>query len=383
LSTDGGHTGAVNYVRKFLRERIAAFEDPNKNNPDDITQNGGWYKIRPSLIAAGIDPDHQGIHFRRNLTASIDEQCRKLGYEREQIGIFAGTTAFFFYRGEQIPVTFQNVDELMRKGTDIILIEKEGTPIVLKPYTDPAGIATITNKGFFVKYASKLARNADRYGANIAILTDFDISGIQMENDMHRIFNEIPRLGIDFKTLDYFGLSRDEVEEHINTEKPTKEGEKTSYNHFKGLTKQGYLRGKSNDEYIEIINYLQTKRIELDSVITHPKVGNKKFVEYIIDRLKQEFPTRNYNRVIDVPTYIAPDVLQDLNNIILTKTEDIIKHRRSDIINQLGQYEGIIDDVDFKKSEIVQELLNSVYSDTRLKPILEKLDDLLDELRDL
>jgi 5S rRNA maturation endonuclease (ribonuclease M5) len=377
--------GSTDFMRKFLKERKQDIDqNPDLKTIKALTRNGVYYIIRRRLLEAGIDPDHQGKNFRKNLTARIDDICEKLGFDREEIGIYAGTRAFFYFRGKEYPVKFDNVFELMRNGTDIILIEKEGMADVLRPFTDPAGIAIITNKGFFVKYASKLAKNAEVNGANIAIVTDFDISGLQMERSMHEEIYGIPRLGIDFQTLDYFGISREEVEEHINTEKPTRNTESTSYNHWQGLRKKGraYWRGESPDDFIETMRYLEMKRIEIDNVVTHPNVGNERFAKYIIDRLTKEFPTRNYNRVIQVPDYITPDVLSDLNRVILSKTRDVTKDKRYDIKEQLRQTEGIIDDVSHKEREIKQELTNLVSMDTRLGPILERLQKLIDELEE-
>jgi len=61
-----------------------------------------------------------------------------------------------------------------------------------------------------------------------------------------------------------------------------------SNNHWKHL----------RDEYpnYEHLDYLKTKRVEIDSVIA--KVGAKKLWEALLDRLEDAFPTRNYTREI-------------------------------------------------------------------------------------
>lgn len=382
--------GSTKVLREYLRQRAKAIK--NNELVEDTNQNGIYYIIRPLLQKLGIDPDLQGEHFRRNLTNKIGKICQDLGVDdkgeplsadREQLGIFASTSAFFFYRGQEIPINYNNALELMKNGTDIILIEKEGTAKVLRQFTDKAGIATITNRGFFVDYAGRLAKNAETDGANIAMITDFDVSGLLMERSMHEEIIKVPRLGIDFKTLEYFGLNREQVEEHINTDKSTNDDDKkTSYNHWEGLNKKGpaYWRNETNEEFIDIIRYLEIKRIEIDSVIT--QVGNKKFVDFIIDRLAEEFPTRNYNRVITVPEYVVPPILQELHNKILTKVQKIVKDKRQELVQELSKFHGVIDNIDGKESEIEEQLLDLVYMNTNINSILDKIENLADSLDD-
>ena len=54
---------------------------------------------------------------------------------------------------------------------------------------------------------------------------------------------------------------------------------------------------------------MSRKRIEINSVKT--KVGTEKLWEWIIYRLEDIFPNRNYNRAIDVPTVVKPDDLKE------------------------------------------------------------------------
>ena len=68
------------------------------------------------------------------------------------------------------------------------------------------GIALLNSRGFLVDYAVKLSELS---GGNIAILTDFDDSGLLMAKKVP----SIPRIGIDTETLRYFHLRRQDLEE--------------------------------------------------------------------------------------------------------------------------------------------------------------------------
>jgi hypothetical protein len=89
-----------------------------------------------------------------------------------------------YFRGEKYSVGFKNLKELMRKGTDLILIEKEGMAEVLRPFAGGAGIAVINSIGFVARYASKLASFSQETGANIVMITDFDVAGLSIARDL-------------------------------------------------------------------------------------------------------------------------------------------------------------------------------------------------------
>ena len=63
-----------------------------------------------------------------------------------------------------------------------------------------------------------------KYGSNVVILTDFDVSGILLAT---KIDVNIHRIGIDFKTIQYFELDNNSVQERY----------KPSHNHLKPLQK--------------------------------------------------------------------------------------------------------------------------------------------------
>ena len=56
-----------------------------------------------------------------------------------------------------------------------------------------------------VEYAEMLSQLCKKNGANVAILTDFDIDGLKIA----RTLSDIYRIGIDFDTLEYFKLKEE------------------------------------------------------------------------------------------------------------------------------------------------------------------------------
>ena len=286
---------------------------------------------------------------------------------REEIGVFAQARTALYFRGEKYSVGYKNLEELMQKGTDIILIEKEGMAEVLRPFTDAAGIAVLNSIGFVARYASRLAKFSEKTGANIAMVTDFDVSGLSIHRDLPSVY----RIGIDFDTLEYFGLEREDVEERYST---------SDFTHFKGLQNMGPAEDEDPETFYENLEYVKTKRIEIDSVVR--KVGNEPFWQFIVDKLTEEFPTRDYNRAIVVPRYVDPDELIDLVVALRDKIKIILEDMVQEITDILSNTEGILEDIVQEESDIEEELKDVVSMDSTIGPILDKIQKLVKKLKD-
>jgi hypothetical protein len=127
--------------------------------------------------------------------------------KRHQLGIFVDERTQFAYRGQSQSVGFDDIDDLMDKGTDFILCEKAYVVKTLTPLMEPYGIALLECGGNFVEYATMLCEEAKERGCNVALLTDFDISGIAM-------CINIPwatRIGIDDSTIRHFGFNEEQI----------------------------------------------------------------------------------------------------------------------------------------------------------------------------
>ena len=113
--------------------------------------------------------------------------------------------AQLYFRGKTYNVGIDELNELMHLGVDLLIIEKEGVVDVLGPFADRYGIALMYTRGFLTEYASKLSKLAKFHNANIAILTDFDFSGLHIAVSCP---GNIPRIGIDLETVKSLGFKK-------------------------------------------------------------------------------------------------------------------------------------------------------------------------------
>ena len=218
----------------------------------------------------------------------------------------------------------------MHMGTDLLIIEKEGVAEVLAPFADKKGIALLNTRGFLTEYATILSDLSKQNGCNVAILTDFDASVLLLAKKVPSIY----RLGIDFGTLDYFGLTHTEIEEEYQPDN----------NHMKPLKDIAFNSNceAENDQNYALTNYLQfvnSKRIEIDReelILILAKVGNQRFWDFIIYKLNKKFPTRNYNRSIYVPEYVIPCALEGVIGIVNDKAREILAAEHQQIVNELS-----------------------------------------------
>jgi uncharacterized protein DUF2399 len=246
----------------------------------------------------------------------------------------------------------------------MLIVEKEGVVEQLAPFADEKGIALLNTRGFLTEYASILSQQASKNGCNISILTDFDASGLLIALKIPDAY----RIGIDFETLDYFGLNPSMVEEKY----------KPQQNHLKpleGSTGIGGFLDITSEEYDdEKIEYVSNKRIEIDSVMAAVN-DNAKFWEFILSKLKEKFPTRNYNRAINMPEYVVPSSLESLNNIVRIKLTSILENERIRMRNKFSSTTGFLD-VKGDELSILEQFRVIIENDDSIKPLLEKIDNL-------
>ena len=100
----------------------------------------------------------------------------------------------------------------------MIIIEKEGAVEALRPFADKYGIALVYTRGFLTEYALELSELAEKSGCNVAILTDFDASGLLIATKLHD-GNNIHRIGITPKMVDELGLDIESVQEEYTLKK--------------------------------------------------------------------------------------------------------------------------------------------------------------------
>ena len=137
-----------------------------------------------------------GAQRRKKLYDMIKGVCEDFyGVKRHQIGIYPEERAVMAYGGVMYAVGFDNLENLMYHGTDVICVEKQGTVIKMVPFTRKNGVAFIQSQGFISEYGVALGRLANRdlkaendyldlnnrsrpYCGNLGNLTDCDSSGI-------------------------------------------------------------------------------------------------------------------------------------------------------------------------------------------------------------
>jgi hypothetical protein len=310
---------------------------------------------------------------RKSFVARIKPVCEGLGRTREDFGIIAKPRATMYFNGEWSSVSYDAIEELAENGTDIIFIEKKGIAEVLCEYADNYGIALVDTQGFLTDYAKDLVEAGGISGANVAIVSDYDASGIKLAHDA----GDIPRLGVDQEMLDYFGLDK-----YDPTLSVPMKADKDVITPIEDLVSS------------DVLEFLKYKKVEIDSVLA--VVGNERFWEYLIKKLEEYYPTRNYTRVIDPKPDASnyyPSIILSLEISFKRYINLILEDEHKKIAGELEEVEGFIDDVRLKKCEIHKRYMaivdkNPILKElgeklaTEIRPLLDKLDASTKELSD-
>ena len=131
-----------------------------------------------------------------------------------------------------------------------------------------------------------------------------------------------------------------------------------------------FAEHKGKKEISEIIRQLladrdtqAAKRIELDSVIKVVKANL--FGEFILDKLKECFPERNYNRAIELPTnyfaekfHILPDSIRKLLLHITELSDAAAGQKEQEIRSELKDVKGLLS-LDVEEA-VNEKLINEV-----------------------
>jgi hypothetical protein len=319
------------------------------------TRSTAYYTCRKLLKYHGYADEELN---RENITEDIEKVCDELGITREECGIYAADRAQLYFRGKTYDIGFDDLEVLAQKGVDMLIIEKEGGAEQLAPLAAKMGIALLNSRGYLVKYAVRLTEIAAKYGCNIAILSDLDIHGLDICSKIPNVY----RIGINFKTLEHFGLTFEDVEEEYN---------------MPNISTEGFEKFVTDEE----INYLKRKRIEIDSVMIAVN-DNQKFWDYLVKELEAKFPYRDYNRAIDLSEYVEPTILTELNDMSRKMGAHLTKAKREEISDGYVDYKGFISDVEEEEQTNSEVFKDIIEKDPQImKPLLGKIQDLLDEYR--
>lgn len=265
-----------------------------------------WYLFQPIMEKFGIEVN------RDTITGYIRDLCKAAGVTRESLGIFAGARAELYFDGVWSSVSFGKIRELAEKGTDIVCIEKQGVPDILTEWADKYGMALLNSRGHLTEYGKDLMDAARKSGALVVIIVDYDLPGIKIASETPV---DMSWIGVNFATLEYFRLTKEEV---------SIPAESNSYERYvTQLVEEGRHAsnakndnaGEFDDRFKDIdLEFLKNRRIEIDAILA--KVGVERFFGFIMYKLKEQSPTRNYNRAISISTEFcdkdALDILPDL-----------------------------------------------------------------------
>ena len=101
-----------------------------------------------------------------------------------------------------------------------------------------------------------------------------------------------------------------------------------------------------------------------------------KFWEFILDKLEEKFPTRNYNRTIDIPEYVNPDCVVELNDIVREKATYILKDERLRLQKRFSNNSGFLDVTKYDKS-IPDHFKKIIEEDNTIKSLLRRIDGIV------
>lgn len=164
-----------------------------------------WYLTRGIFEKLGVVLKRSSFYqYIKNLTDDA-------GITHASIGIITGARADLYFDGEWSSVSLDSIGELASKGTDVVFIEKQGVPEMLKEGADKYGIAMVNTRGKLTEYGKDLM-NAS--GGHIAIMADYDNSGVKIASESP---TRIPWIGANDKMLDYFNLNRNSVSVGVET----------------------------------------------------------------------------------------------------------------------------------------------------------------------
>ena len=201
-----------------------------------------WYLLLPTMEKFHIDVSREWF---KTLIRKI---CDIRGVKRSYIGITTGG-----WRS----VSFDAIESLATMGTDVVFIEKRGIIDELTVHADKYGVALVNSRGYLTEYAHDLMSAAEQSGGNVIIMTDYDLSGINVASKCPPGTHYIT---MNDETLEYFNLDRDDPEISVRATNT-------------GLIKHVREIVETDPRFGNVdIEFLSERRIEINAVLA--KVGD-------------------------------------------------------------------------------------------------------------
>ena len=146
-------------LRKQAVERNPNLITIEPNDHSDI-----FYDARTHLNKLGYDTSVYndnvagGSDRRKDFYSKIKDVCENYHHvKRHQIGIFPEDRAVMAYAGRYHSAGFEDIKHLMHLGTDVMVVEKQGTVLKMVPFTRNRGIAFIQSQGFVSEYGNRIS----------------------------------------------------------------------------------------------------------------------------------------------------------------------------------------------------------------------------------
>lgn len=182
-----------------------------------------------------------------------------------------------------------------------------------------------------------------------------------------------------FQTLLNFGgaLTTSQISDYLDFARPT--------DRLVSLYKYGGLLTYSRHQdypYYEYLEYLSEHRIEIDSV--QNAVGYQKLWRFILRRLEQRFPERNYNRAIKIPETkdVLPDFFIDLQKLLLNKLRPERYDLAWEVYSSLEEYKGIKDNINDDEISLLKYFKAELSNSNNLTDTFHPIKNLIKELRE-
>jgi hypothetical protein len=350
------------FIKDFVREWI----EKKRRGPDRIKLLSDiHYDLVKPLAEAGFDINRlrpkQKRRRRELITVRYPKEiCDELGITRASIGLYTGDVAHLYFRGKRYSINIEQIPRLQHVGTDILIIEKEGIAERLRNYAAKSGIALVHSRGFLTEYASDLSILAKQNGGHIYTLTDFDISGLLIA---HKV-EDVPRIGIDLQTLEDFGVTdQTQIERLTDYVDPDQ-------HHLKHI----------EDNYPEDLDIdfdLRHKRIEINAVLN--LVEAQRFWDWIVERVRYENSTRDWNRAIRMPEahMFRPAELDRVVELVEKNIAGVLTPLVLEREEELRDSDDFIDDLDEYEENMYGELQGEIDENTDNDKIVRALRNIL------
>jgi DNA topoisomerase VI subunit A len=214
-----------------------------------------------------LDAFKKGIKPRReNVKSVIQRVCKVYGVTRESLGIIAGSRAVIYFEGESYSVGYDAILRLAEMGVDHVCVEKDGVCEILADRAEKYGIALVNTRGHLTDYCERLMIAAEKSGATVVIITDYEYAGIGIASESPL---NVHWIGVNDEMLEYFHLSKEEVAVDAENKKSkddvqtlVKSGWRRDFNNRKEIRKDDRFLGNIDLKFLA-----SGRRIEINSVL--------------------------------------------------------------------------------------------------------------------